>query len=221
MVLMGLRRPIGTIALAILVATALASCGGSDESPTSSTSASSEEVRLTTAFGSMDKLPGILTSAPPWPSNQAQLQQRLRAVGLPALNAEGQVVHIHQHLELFVDAKKVELPANIGIGQSFISALHTHEDEPSIIHVESPTETSFSLGQFFAVWGVRLNARCIGSECAGDGRQLRMWVDGKPLGGDPTRLILAEHQQIVLAYGTPAQMPKDVPSSYDFEAAGL
>jgi hypothetical protein len=30
--------------------------------------------------------------------------------------------------------------------------------------------------------------------------------------------VLAEHQQIVLAYGTPAQMPKPVPSSYRFPA---
>lgn len=210
------------VALAIiLLAPSLASCGDSDEPATQTSPASSAEVQLTTAFGSMDKLPGVLRSPPPWSANREQLQARLRAIGLPALTAEGQVVHIHQHLDVFVDGEQVEIPANIGIGRAFISPLHTHEDVPSIIHVESPTETSFSLGQFFAVWGVRLDARCIGSTCIGDGRQLRMWVDGRPVSGDPTRLVLAEHQQIVLAYGTSAQMPEDVPSSYDFEAAGL
>lgn len=216
------RRSVRTLALAMLAVSVLAGCGGSDETTTTgSTPSESADVELTTAFGSMDELPGVLTTAPPWPRNEARLQQRLRAIGLPALSAEGQVVHIHQHLDLFVDGKKVAVPANVGIGRSFISPLHTHEDVPSILHVESPTETSFSLGQVFAVWGVRLDARCIGSKCTGDGRQLRMWVDGMPVSGDPTRLVLAEHQQIVIAYGTPAQMPKDVPSDYDFEAAGL
>ncbi len=201
---------------------AVGGCGGSDETTTGSTSAvDTGQVELSTAFGSMDKLPGVLTTAPPWPRNEATLQRRLRAIGLPALTAEGQVVHIHQHLDLFVEGRQVRIPANIGIGGAFISPLHTHEDVPSIIHVESPTETSFSLGQFFAVWGVRLDARCIGSKCAEGDRRLRMWVDGKLVSGDPTRLVLAEHQEIVIAYGTPAQMPKDVPSNYDFEAAGL
>ena len=30
-----------------------------------------------------------------------------------------------------------------------------------------------------------------------------------------------EHQQIVIAYGTAAQMPKPIPATYDWEAAGL
>jgi hypothetical protein len=81
--------------------------------------------------------------------------------------------------------------------------------------------TSFTLGQFFAVWGVRLDARCIGSLCARGAKQLRAWVDGKPVAADPTRIILAEHQEIVLAYGTAAQVPDPLPKSYDFAAVGL
>ena len=75
---------------------------------------------------------------------------------------------------------------------------------------------NYSLGQFFAVWGVRLDARCIGGRCAGDGKQLRVWVDGEPLEGDPTRIVLADHQEIAIAYGTADQMPDPVPSSYAF-----
>lgn len=50
---------------------------------------------------------------------------------------------------------------------------------------------------------------------------LRTWVNGEPLDADPTRLVLDEHQEIVIAVGTAAQMPKDVPSTYDWEAVGL
>jgi hypothetical protein len=223
------------VLLAIAVPLALASCGDSSD-PEPSSSATSTSTTATTAggpalgpaFGSMDDLPGVLKTSPPWPANASKLQLRLRAIGLPALNAEGQVVHIHQHLDLFVDGTSVPVASDIGIAadRSFISPLHTHEPQPGdppdgIMHIESPTEASFSLGQFFAVWGVRLDANCIGGKCAGGDKELRTWVDGEPLEGDPTRLVLAEHQEIVIAYGTPAQMPKDVPATYDFAAVGL
>jgi hypothetical protein len=215
--------------LAIVAPLALASCGGSDtKTATNATSTTAGGPELGPAFGSMEKLPGVLKTPPPWNANAGKLQLRLRAIGLPALNAEGQVVHIHQHLDLFVDGKPVLVASNLGIAadQSFISPLHTHAPPPGnppdgIMHVESPTQTNFSLGQFFAVWGVRLDANCLGDKCAGAGTQLRAWVNGVPLTGDPTRLVLKEHQEIVIAYGTSAQMPRKVPSSYDFAAAGL
>jgi hypothetical protein len=208
---------------AIALVLALAGCGGDDDaSPpaaaTTATSAAGPE--LGPAFGSMDKLPGILKTAPPWPANTDKLQLRLRAVGLPALTQEGQVTHIHQHLDLYVDGKPVKVADDIGIdpGGGFISPLHTHLQTEGVLHVESPTQERFSLGQFFAVWGVRLDAKCLGGDCAGDGKTLRAWVDGKAVTGDPTRIVLAEHQEIVLAFGTSAQVPDPVPSSYDFPA---
>ncbi|HEV7804694.1 MAG TPA: hypothetical protein VGO80_02660 [Solirubrobacteraceae bacterium] len=221
------------VLLAIAVPLALASCGGSDPKPsrttTGATATNAGGPKIGPAFGSMDALPGVLKTPPPWPANADELQLRLRAIGLPALTEEGQVVHIHQHLDLFVDGESVPVASDIGIAadRSFISPLHTHAPQDGqppngILHVESPTQAIFSLGQFFAVWGVRLDADCIGGRCADeDGRELHTWVDGKPVAGDPTRIVLAEHQEIVLAYGTPEQMPKKVPSSYDFEAVGL
>ena len=61
-----------------------------------------------------------------------------------------------------------------------------------------------------------LSARRIGTLATAGGAQLRSWVNGRPLGADPTRIVLAPHQEIVIAYGTAAQMPKKVPSSYTF-----
>lgn len=222
------------VLIAIVVPAALAGCGNSNKSTTTSSSApaatstapasntattAAASVELGPSFPAMDKLPGILLGKPPWSANVGKLQLRLRAIGLPALTAEGQVLHIHQHLDVYVDGRSVQIPANLGIDASgaFISPLHTH-DTTGIMHVESPTASSFSLGQFFAVWGVRLSATCIGGDCAGSGKVLRAWVDGKPLNADPTRIVLAEHQEIVVAYGTPAQMPKPVPASYAFPA---
>jgi len=48
-------------------------------------------------------LPGVLTGPAPWPANTEDLEARLSAIGLPALSAEGTELHIHQHLDLYVN----------------------------------------------------------------------------------------------------------------------
>jgi hypothetical protein len=165
-------------------------------------------------------LPGAQTTAPPW-SNGAdnQLQQRLRALDIPLLSAEGEVLHIHQHLDVFVSGKPASVPAGIGIdpGGNFISPLHTHDDS-GVMHVESPTKTTFTLGQFFGVWGIPLTSTRLGGLKIGSGKLLRAYVNGKPFTRDPGSIQLAAHQELVVAYGTKAQMPTSVPSSYDFPA---
>ncbi len=74
----------------------------------------------------------------------------------------------------------------------------------------------YTLGQFLAVWGVRLTPNCIGGLCAGNGKRLDAYVNGKRVAGDPSRIVLDAHQEIVLAWGTPAQLPRKIPSIYAF-----
>jgi len=75
---------------------------------------------------------------------------------------------------------------------------------------------SYTLGEFFAVWGVRFTPTCLGGYCAGGGRQLRVYVNGRPYQGDPTGLVLASHQELMVAFGTAAQLPSPIPSAYRF-----
>jgi hypothetical protein len=194
-------------ALVLLAVLAVAGCGSSSKSSTSSSGA---KASLGPSFDTIASLPGAQKGGPPWNAGADNLQQRLKAIGLSPLPVEGTVVHIHQHLDVYVNGRHVTVPALIGIGPggSFFSPLHTH-DPTGILHVESPTESSFSLGQFFAVWGVPLSANGIGNL---KGR-VRAWVNGKPLSADPTRIVLAPHQEIVLAYGG---APKKIPSTYSF-----
>src|SRR4051794_30351292 len=114
--------------LAILSTIVLvAGCGGGGGGSTTSTGAtttSSGGVRLGPAFGSFASLPGVQNTPPPWnPGNGPALKPRLLAMGLQPLSQEGAVVHIHQHLDIYVDGRKVTLPASIGISatQQFIS----------------------------------------------------------------------------------------------------
>ena len=133
-------------------------------------------------------------------------------MGVHDLSAEGEVLHIHQHLDIFVNGKRMPVPTNIGIYDGeFLTELHTH-DASGIIHLESPIAKHFTLGQFFGVWGVRLNEDCVGGYC----RQVTPWtvyVNGQPYSGDPAALDLKSHQEIAFVIGTP---PKQIPRSYTF-----
>jgi hypothetical protein len=164
-------------------------------------------------------LAAISTSTAPWPIEIAHLRDRLAADGLPALAAEGTVLHIHQHLDIFIDGKQVPVPPEIGIndGAGFISPIHVHDDT-GIIHVESPTVQTFTLGQFFDVWGVEFTGQSIGGYAADaqSGKKLQIFVNGTLYQGDPRTLALAAHQEIAVVYGTDKEMPKTIPSSFTF-----
>jgi hypothetical protein len=164
-------------------------------------------------------LPGQLDGPAPWPRNDNLLAARLAALGLPALGFEGTALHLHQHLDVFVDGRRVTVPAGIGIDPAgtFISPLHTH-DTSGVIHVESPTVRPFTLGEFFGVWGVRLGAGRLGRYVAGHGKALRAYVNGRRVDGDPGRIVLEPHQELVLAFGTPRQLSRPALASYAFPA---
>jgi len=157
-------------------------------------------------------VPQLQTGTPPWPSESRLLAQRLRPSGLDALTMEGTVLHHHEHLDLYVNGHRVIVPALVGIDEraGFLTELHTH-DPSGIIHVESPVRRSFTLGQFFCEWGVKLNANCLGRYRG----RLAWWVNGRRMQGNPALLPLRQHQEIVIAAGRP---PTTVPSSYDFPA---
>ena len=39
----------------------------------------------------------------------------------------------------------------------------------------------------------------------------------QPFAGNPASIVLREHEEIVLAYGTRAQLPKPLPARFAFE----
>lgn len=165
------------------------------------------------------QLPGELVTHAPWPANVARLHGRLDALGLPALGREGTALHTHQHLDLFVHGRHVVVPAGIGIDAAarFISPIHTH-DASGVTHVESPQVRTFTLGQLFGVWGVRLTRTCLGGYCVHGPERLVVYADGRRVTGDPRLLPLAPHAEIVVAYGTRGELPRPVPAAFTFPA---
>ncbi|WP_136625277.1 hypothetical protein [Dictyobacter kobayashii] len=55
---------------------------------------------------------------------------------------------------MYINGQPVQVPQNVGIAsdQSCIYWLHTH-DTSGIIHIESPTQKTYTLGNFTQLWG--------------------------------------------------------------------
>jgi hypothetical protein len=170
----------------------------------------------------VDTLPGLITNTDTtsWTANTAQLAGRLAILQLGTLSDT--VLHIHAHLDLYVNGQPVTVPADIGLASNASSPLHVHEGEPGVIHIESANANAqYYLGNFFDVWGLKLTSTCVGGFCNGNGSTLTAYVNGKQWTGDPRNIPLAEHEEIVLAFGTKSQLPNPIPSSFNFGQYGL
>jgi len=166
------------------------------------------------------KLPGLITSAntAEWIANQADLGQRVDMMGLPPLAAtESLQYHIHQNLQIFIDGKPFVPPAFIGIDQasSQIAIIHVHAGD-GVIHVESPIKRTYTLGNFFGVWGLNFTPTAIGGYKNDGDKTLKVFLNGKAYPGDPTKLPLTEHEIIVVTYGTSSQLPNPIPHTFDW-----
>jgi hypothetical protein len=128
---------------------------------------------------------------------------------------EGAALHIHANLQMFDRGHPVIVPGNIGI--PIISAqsgavgclywLHTHSTN-GMIHIESPVNQLFTLGQFFDIWAVPLSTTQAGRLQAARGRKLRFTVNGKTWTRDPKLIPLRNHESIVIQSGPPYATPR-------------
>jgi hypothetical protein len=146
--------------------------------------------------------------------------------GVACQAGEQTVVHVHTHLTIFVNGKQQVIPYGIGVpgfqtvdqaGQPFVETgscfywLHVHAED-GIIHVESPsTSDTFTLGQFFDLWGQPLSSNQVGPATGNvtvfftsPGKQPALYT------GDPRNLPLGNHYQIQLNVGTPNVAPYQV-----------
>ncbi len=115
--------------------------------------------------------------------------------------------HIHSHLSIFVDGVARAVPGNIGIIENNTTDchyyVHTH-DRSGKIHIEPPVATTFTLGQFFALWGEPLSA----TNVAGiDDMPIWFYVTENDtvtqFTGDPATIELHSHRHIAIVIGTP------------------
>ena len=121
--------------------------------------------------------------------------------------------HIHAHLTVFVNGTERALPGGIGIpgstvvptsegpvanGGSCIYWLHTHAPD-GIIHVESPTQRIYTLGNFFDEWHQPLTD----NQVAGATGKVTAFVNGKAWTKSVRLIPLNPHAVIQLSVGSP------------------
>ncbi len=144
--------------------------------------------------------PGVRATSPPWTPEYQNLSRRLAQLHLPPGGSDK--FHIHALLSIFDQGLFVTVPANIGLDPAthVESSLHTH-DGTGVIHMEAGRRYRFTLGDFFAVWGVRFGAGTLGSlQDDGDNR-VWVYVNGKLI-SDPARYVLRNGDDISIGYGT-------------------
>jgi hypothetical protein len=157
-------------------------------------------------------LPGIRRTKAPWPPEYRFLADRLEPLDLTTLGGHnGLTLHFHVHADIFVNGKKVKIPALVGInpGAGYLTELHTH-DNVGVIHIEAQKSRDFTLGQFFAEWAVYLDTNHIGGYSG-----MKWYLNGKLQTGDPQTLVFKPHQEIAFVVGKP---PAKIPASYAFAA---
>jgi hypothetical protein len=162
------------------------------------------------AAANYNALPGIRKTKVPWPPEYLYLADRLVPLDLTTLGGHnGLVLHFHVHFDIFVDGKKVKVPALVGInpGAGYLTELHTHDDR-GVIHIEAQKSRDFTVGQFFAEWAVFLDSHSIGGYSG-----MKWYLNGKLQTGNPQTLVFKPHQEIAFVVGKP---PAEIPSSYKF-----
>lgn len=191
----------GVIALAaaIVVAVVLIAGGNSNKSGASSGSKASSSSATTGTQA------GLETGTAPWPPEYSFLAQRLGAFNFPTQTDFG--YHVHAELFVYVNGKKVTVPANFGIDPQgrFLAPVHTH-DTTGIIHMESAKPYPFTLGEAFDIWGVKFTDTQLGGYQAGNGNVLQVWVNGKQV-SDPVNYKMKPHDIMIVGYGKPGSIP--------------
>jgi hypothetical protein len=162
-----------------------------------------------------DTLPGELTDEAPWSANADLAAERADLIDLPS-HGDTLAMHDHANVQVFVHGDPVAIPVNVGIDEADgdVESLHTHTAD-GVVHIESSTRASFTLGQFFDVWGVRLSATCIGGYCEGADDTLRVFKDGDEFTGTIREVVLDNESMIVVTFGTQDEVPDPLPT-FDF-----
>jgi hypothetical protein len=141
--------------------------------------------------------------------------------GISAAAAEQLAFHIHAHLTIFVAGVPRQIPYGVGIapplevestprgpfaaGGAAFFWLHTHAAD-GIIHIESPVERTYTLGNFFDVWNQPLGPERVGLASG----HVTAFFNGRRYLGSPRGIPLIAHAQIQLDVGKPLVAPESI-----------
>jgi len=223
---------IGAAVLVIVVAvgiTLAVTLGGGGTGP-ASTAGGTPKLRLA-ALGTLGRLQAVPAAGPlgpegvPIPAAPPLTGTATKATGqqvdgIGCDTTEQTLFHIHAHLTVFVNGAARQVPAGIGIpgaqgqrtpGGTFIDSgtcfywLHTHAAD-GIIHIESPVQRTYTLGEFFNEWGQPLGPDRVGPAAG----KVTALYNGHVYLGNPAGIPLTRHAQIQLDVGAPLVAPEKI-----------
>ncbi len=200
-----------------LVALAAAGCGSSSSSSTASPPSTSHTSTSTAATGAQpSSQPGperIPLEQGPQLAPAATTAPGTTVDGIQCAPLEQLAYHIHAHLQVYVNGQSKALPAAIGLlgpvaeqtpdgpfygAQQCYYWLHTHASD-GIIHIESPTQRIYTLGDFFNEWRQPLSPTQVASASG----PVTAFVNGKRWTSSLTSIPLLPHAVIQLDVGSP------------------
>ena len=157
--------------------------------------------------------------------------------GVPCDHLEHSQVHYHAALQIVYDGVVHNIPDNIGINLdsagnvSCYYWLHVHPANKNVIHIESPAQDTFTLGQFFDVWSSwsvahdlgaqKLDATHVSSITVTPEQKLVVYIDLEDGKGaqvytsDPRQIPLKSHEVITIEITPPEMNP---PPKFTFES---
>jgi hypothetical protein len=214
-----------SVALVALVLAGLivGGCGSSSSSSSASSGTGSSTSSSASASGSTGAttigFEGIPLEQGPELAPAGTTTPGQTVAGIQCGSTEQLAYHIHAHLAVYVDGQARSLPAGIGIPGAIVQQtsqgpvvgqgtcfywLHTHTTD-GVIHVESPTQRIYTLGNFFDEWRQPLSSTQVGPAKG----KVTAFVDGKPWTKDPRSIPVNAHSVIQFDVGTatPAFQP--------------
>lgn len=150
-----------------------------------------------------------------WPNrNTPDGGQGMPVDGLECVPVSPVDYHVHSHLSIFLNGEALAVPSLVGIVEQSPTTechypLHTH-DATGLVHAHATTQTFFTLGQFFRVWGQPLQRDNIAGLAS---LPVVVYVtdDGvvRESTGDLAALQILSHREITIQLGTPiASIPQ-------------
>jgi hypothetical protein len=218
------------VVIAAAVAIPLATGGGAGSTGSGAGASSSPRLQVAalSTLGTLRPAPAAgangsegvpVPSAAPLAST-ATIATGQKVDGISCDTNEQLVFHIHAHLTIMVNGTPRQVPAGIGIPGAvatqtsagpFIQSgncfywLHTHAPD-GIIHIESPVQRTFTLGDFFDEWGQPLSATQVGTAKG----HVTALYNGQVWTGSPRDIPLTAHAQIQLEVGTSLVSPETI-----------
>ncbi|MGN6170910.1 MAG: hypothetical protein ACTHQQ_22480, partial [Solirubrobacteraceae bacterium] len=223
----------GAAVAAAVVVVVLVVLGGSGSSGASGTGGSSAPKVATVPVKTLADVHPAPSPGPlgperiPIPSNAPVLASNASAAtgatvdGIQCNAGEKLVYHVHSHVTVFVNGSPRQIPYGVGIapprrvqqtsrgpfvaGGSCFYWLHTHASD-GIIHIESPSKRTYTLGNFFNIWRQPLSPNQVGPVKG----KVTAFYNGQVYKDNPRDIPLGSHTQVQLDVGSPVIAPEKV-----------